>query len=167
MDGYRLRKFTIIHCLYLCDGPAHIVQWPTGKTPGAPDGQSAIGMHLFCFSTFIRALTQLDHQFLLQGLHTFGFGNDFIGLLKCFIYLSSIFGQVWSFVLWTTIFSSFSSLSVKFNLPNSHLFVFFSSEALYSKSYFPILQSAPNQNLIQLSPLTLVKDGWYPPFIVK
>ncbi len=41
MDGYRLHKFIIIHSLYLRDGPAHIVQRPTGKTPGAPDGQSA------------------------------------------------------------------------------------------------------------------------------
>ncbi len=39
-DEYRLRTFTIILYIYLRNGPAHIVQRPTGKSPGAPDGQS-------------------------------------------------------------------------------------------------------------------------------
>ncbi len=38
----RICTFTTIHFLYILrKGPAHIVQRPTGKTPGAPDGQSA------------------------------------------------------------------------------------------------------------------------------
>ncbi|XP_048035662.1 fragile X mental retardation syndrome-related protein 2-like isoform X2 [Megalobrama amblycephala] len=42
--GYRLCKFTLIHSshiFFFCNGPAHIVQWPTRKTPSTPDGQSA------------------------------------------------------------------------------------------------------------------------------
>ncbi len=46
MEEYILRAPTIIHLyiyiyIYLRNWPAHIVQRPTGKTPGAPDGQSA------------------------------------------------------------------------------------------------------------------------------
>ncbi len=40
MEGYTYIYYNPF--LYILrKGPAHIVQWPTGKTPGAPDGQSA------------------------------------------------------------------------------------------------------------------------------
>ncbi len=43
MEEYSLEVhlLQVIIYLYLRYGPAHIVQRPTGKTPGAPDGQSA------------------------------------------------------------------------------------------------------------------------------
>ncbi len=41
--GYPVRTCTYYNLffIYIRNGPAHIVQRPTGKTPGAPDGQSA------------------------------------------------------------------------------------------------------------------------------
>ncbi len=40
MEGYTYIYYKPFF-IYLRKGPAHIVQWPTGKTPGAPGGQSA------------------------------------------------------------------------------------------------------------------------------
>ncbi len=59
------RTFTTVHFLYiLCKEPAHIVQRPTGKTPGAPDGQSACQRHSHFSHHSPQHLRSQDHNHL-------------------------------------------------------------------------------------------------------
>ncbi len=54
------------HPCILRKGPAHIVQQPTGKTPGAPDGQSATMVSLQYL--FVRSCWQKKSKSYFTGI---------------------------------------------------------------------------------------------------
>ncbi len=77
-----IRTFTKIYFIYILrKGPAHIVQRSTGKSPGAPDGQSATVMNYYIETDctwWIWICSVWVYQSTLKVLHTGG-----LLLLKC------------------------------------------------------------------------------------
>lgn len=113
--------------------------------------QLPLGVHKISSNPIVVNTIKIWHQFRKQfGLHRASIHMPISNNHLFSPSLSDSFFDIWAAKGLSTlndlyeneVFSSFSSLSAKFNLPNSHLFVFFSSEAFYSKAISPFSQSS-------------------------